>query len=241
MKRYLPLIIIAGVLAVALGAGLVLWRSSKQDASTTQPFAETTPTPTPIVAQTPTPNASPTAPPVQAGLGAEHFRGGANAKVTLEEYGDYQCPPCGGLFQELKTIEKEYGNQIRFVFRHFPLQGHRHAMTAARAAEAAGLQGHFWEMHDMIYQNQLSWSPVDDARSVFIQYAANLNLDVARFTRDMDSQEVAARVNADYARGSALGIEGTPAVFVNGRQMNPNAVTSDGIRLALDYVLGKRR
>jgi protein-disulfide isomerase len=239
MKRYLPFIIIIGVLGVALGAGVTLWRSSKQDTSASQPFTQVTPAPTASQAATPQQVSGP--PSTQSGLAAEHVRGGTTAKVTLEEYGDYQCPPCGGLFQELKTIEKEYGNQMRFVFRHFPLQGHRHALTAAFAAEAAGLQGHFWEMHDMIYQNQLSWSPADDARTVFLQYARSLNLDLERFKRDMDSPEVAARVKADYDRGVALGVNGTPAVFINGRQMNPDAVTSDGIRLALDFVLGKKK
>jgi protein-disulfide isomerase len=141
----------------------------------------------------------------------------------------------------LKTLEKEYGDQMRFVFRHFPLQGHKHAFIAAHAAEAAGKQGRFWEMHDMIYQNQLSWSPAPDARPVFLQYARDLNLDIDRFTRDMDSPEVATRVMADYDRGSSLGVNGTPAIFINGRQMNPNVVTPDGLRMALDYVLGKKK
>jgi protein-disulfide isomerase len=241
MKRYLPLIIIVGVLSVALGAGVTLYRSSKQTGSAnTQPFAQQS-TPTPIASQTSTP-------PNQLAINQEgptssgpiHERGGPDAKVVLEEYGDYQCPPCGLLFHDLKTIEKEYGTQIRFVFRHFPLQGHVHAQTAAHAAEAAGLQGHFWEMHDMIYQNQLSWSPATDARTVFIQYARDLNLDVARFTRDMDSPQVAARVNSDYQRGVSLGVNGTPTVYINGRQVNPNVVTLDGLRSALNYMLGKK-
>jgi protein-disulfide isomerase len=171
----------------------------------------------------------------------EHSRGNAKAKVTLEEYGDYQCPPCGALFYELKTIEKEYGDQLRFVFHHFPLQGHKHAALAAHAAEAAGLQGHFWEMHDMIYQNQLSWAPAEDARPVFIKYAHDLNLDVNRFARDIDSPEVATRVIADYERGVALGVGGTPSIFINGRQVNPDMLTPEGLRMALDYVLGKKK
>ena len=239
MKRYLPLIIIVGVLSVAIVAGVTLWRSSKQANTTTQPFTQATPTTS--GSQSPTPNKNPIAQPAGTGTGDAHGRGSANAKITLEEYGDYQCPPCGLLFHELKTIEKEYGGQMRFVFRHFPLQGHKHARIAAHAAEAAGLQGRFWEMHDMIYQNQLSWSPVGDARPVFLQYAQDLGLDVERFTRDIDSPAVAARVTADYDRGIAQGVSGTPTLFMNGRQMNPNAVTIDGLRMALDYVLGKKK
>jgi len=170
-----------------------------------------------------------------------HVRGAANAKVTLEEYGDYQCPPCGLLFHDLKAIEKEYGSQMRFVFRHFPLSGHIHARTAAHAAEAAGLQGRFWEMHDMIYQNQMSWSSAVDARSFFIQYARDLRLDVDRFTRDMNSPEVAARVTSDYDRGMSLGVTGTPTIYMNGQLVNSAAYTPDGLRKGLDYLLGKAK
>lgn len=241
MKRYLPLIIIVGVLSVALVAGVTLWRSSKQESSNVQPFAQSTP----AQSATSQPTAT-TKPPVPqsgqtAAAATAHVRGGAEAKVTLEEYGDYQCPPCGILFHDLKTIEKEYGSRMRFIFRHFPLSGHVHARTAAHAAEAASLQGKFWEMHEMIYQNQASWSPASDARPVFLQYASTLGLDIDRFTRDMDSPEVAARVKADYDRGSALGVNGTPAVFMNGQMVNPDAVTPQGLRKALDYLLGKTK
>jgi protein-disulfide isomerase len=241
MKRYLPFAIIAGVLVIALAGGLFFYRSSQQPKSPSQSFTQSSPTatpalqpgrgaPTPVVQQAPTDYAN------------AHARGGANAKATLEEYGDYQCPPCGYLFHELKTLEKEYGDEMRFVFRHYPLPNiHKHAVMAAQAAEAAGLQGKFWEMHDLLYQNQLSWSPVDDARPVFLQYARDLKLDVDRFTRDMESAEVAARVRADSERGSALKVEGTPTIFINGRQLRPEAMTQEGLRMALDYVLGKKR
>jgi protein-disulfide isomerase len=245
MKRYLPLLIIVGVLSVALGAGVTLFRSAKQAGSTAQTFTQPTASPTPVSTSPASPAGSPNQMSIsQAGpmpTGPLHERGGSDAKVMLEEYGDYQCPPCGMLFHDLKTIEKEYGTQIRFVFRHFPLSGHPHARTAAHAAEAAALQGHFWEMHDMIYQNQLSWSPATDARTVFVQYARDLKLDVDRFTRDMDSPEVAARVESDYQRGVSLGVSGTPTIFINNREVNPNVVTLDGLRAALNYMLGKKK
>jgi protein-disulfide isomerase len=237
MKRYLPFAIIAGVLVVALAGGAVLWRSSQQ--TPTQPFAQ--PSPTANVPQSGQGNNATISQPATTGPDNPHMRGGANSKVTLEEYGDYQCPPCGALYPDLKTIEKEYGDQLRFVFRQFPLQMHKHAFVAAHAAEAANLQGHFWEMHDMLYQNQLSWSAAEDARPVFIQYAQMLGLNVDRFTRDMDSQEVAARVMADIARGKAAGVEGTPTVFINGRQLRPEVVTLEGLRMALDFTLGKKK
>ena len=87
-----------------------------------------------------------------------HIRGGATAPVTLEEYGDFQCQPCGRFYPVLKAAEQEYGNRLRVIFRHMPLRKHELAPLAARAAEAAGLQGRFWEMHDMLYENSLRWT-----------------------------------------------------------------------------------
>jgi len=242
MKRYLPFVIIAGVLIAALAGGAVYWRSANKTPE--QPFTEASPTPTQPAtgnaAQIPSPTSDTGPKSAPAGPGGLHVRGGANAKVTLEEYGDYQCPPCGALSPELKSIEKEYGDQIRFVFRHYPLQIHKHAFVAAHAAEAASLQGHFWEMHDIIYQNQMSWSVAEDARPIFIQYARMLKLDVDRFTRDIDSPEVASAALADLERGKSAGVEGTPTVLINGRQLRPEVVTPDGLRVALNFVLGKK-
>lgn len=238
MKRYLPFIIIGGVLAVALGVGLALYKSAKKPVTASESLADATPSP-----NLQPPGGGPRVPISQtSGPSAEgaHVRGPANAKVTMEEYGDYQCPSCGVLFYELKKIEKEYGEQMRFVFRHFPLQGHKHALLAAHAAEAASQQGRFWEMHDQIYTNQAGWSSADDARPFFIQYARNIGLDVDRFTRDLDSPAVAARVQADYERGVQVKVEGTPTLFLNGRQLRPEAYTPEGLRMALDFMLGKR-
>ncbi|PYS46560.1 MAG: disulfide bond formation protein DsbA [Acidobacteria bacterium] len=222
---------------------MALWKSSKQaqEQPAGQQFAQSTPqaSPSQVAQATQTPAATP---PVQLPPDNPHARGGPNAKVTLDEYGDYQCPPCGALYPELKTLEKDYGDQVRFVFHQFPLQTvHKHAELAAHAAEAAALQGHFWEMHDMLYQNQLSWSVAEDARPVFIQYARMLGLDVDRFTRDLDGYEVKSRVDTDIERGKSLGVQGTPTVFINGRQLKPEVMTDDGLRLALDYMLGKKK
>lgn len=218
---------------------MTLWRSSKQAGDAAQPF--TSPTQPPAPTQTATANGTPGPQTGQAPPASVHVRGAANAKVTLEEYGDYQCPPCGVLFHDLKALEKEYASQMRFVFRHYPLSIHPHARTAAHAAEAAGLQGKFWEMHDMIYQNQLTWSPAVDARSFFVQYARDLKLDIDRFNKDMESPEVDARVTADFERGVSFGVGGTPTVFMNGQMVNPTAVTPEGLRKGLDYLLGKAK
>jgi protein-disulfide isomerase len=233
MKRYLPFAIIAGVLIIALAGGVLLFRSSDQTNLATQPFSQPT-------ATAAGPRISPS-PPLPSGPDNPHVRGGASAKVTLEEYGDYQCPPCGALYPELRTIEKEYGDQVRFVFRQFPLEMHKHAFEAAHAVEAAALQGHFWEMHDLLYQNQNNWAVLEDVRPVFIQYATDLKLNVDRFTKDIDSQEVATLVTTDIERGKAMGVIGTPTLFINGRQLRPEVVTPDGLHKALDYMLGKSK
>lgn len=243
MKRYLPFVIIAGVLIIALAGGALLWNTTKQPSSNspnlaTQPFTQP-------AANTNAPQPSAPCDPNTAqpppGPDNPHTRGNANAKVTLEEYGDYQCPSCVALYPELRNIEKDYGDQLRFVFRQFPLDMHKHALEAARAAEAAALQGHFWEMHDLIYQHQPTWSIADDVRPIFTQYATDLKLDVARFTRDWDSPEVAARVAADVARGKALCVMGTPTIIINGRQLRAETTTPEYIRKALDYMLGKSK
>ncbi|HEX8708591.1 MAG TPA: thioredoxin domain-containing protein [Pyrinomonadaceae bacterium] len=237
MKRYLPFAIITGVLAVAIVAGVSLYRSSQKSQADSAPFSQTGGSGsgrTPLTAVPPQVSVPPGADPPRV-------RGAAAAKVTIEEFGDYQCPPCGLLFHDLKSVEKEYGDQLRLVFRHNPLPSiHKHALVAARAAEAAGLQDRFWEMHDLIYENQLKWTTAEDVRPIFIQYARDLGLDADRFTRDLDNPEVGARVAADLRRGQAMGVEGTPTLFVNGRQLRPELMTADGLRKVIDFMLGKK-
>ena len=156
MRRSLPLAIIGAVLILAIGGGLMLFkRKQQQQPSQTSPIV-------PIVQETPSASETPGAletpgRPVQtqANSTAEqlHIRGGATARVTLEEYGDFQCQPCGRLFPVLTAVEQDYGDRLRVIFRHMPLKKHEHALVAAHAAEAAGLQGRFWEMHDLLFQN----------------------------------------------------------------------------------------
>lgn len=244
MKRYLPFAIIAIVFAGAVAGGIALWKSSKQAQQPSQPFTTSTPAATPAATGA-TPGSTAQTPDAGTGVALPpdnpHARGGTSAKVTLDEYGDYQCPPCGALYPELKILEKDYGDRVRFVFHQYPLSIHKHAEQAAHAAEAAALQNHFWEMHDMLYQNQLSWSVADDVRPIFLQYARTLGLDVNRFERDMDSPDVAERVKTDMARGQSMGVQGTPTVFINGRQLKPEVMTDQGLRTALDYMLGIKK
>jgi protein-disulfide isomerase len=237
MRRYLPFAIIGAVLAIAVASVLLLTR--KTDKAGASQFASA-PSPNASPSGASTSGASPYAPLGATTPGAQppHTRGGANAPVTLEEFGDYQCPPCGALFRELKKIESEYGDRMRLIFRHYPIvDRHKNALTAAHAVEAAGLQNKFWEMHDRIYETQIDWAEKDDARAIFTNYARELRLDVERFTRDMDGVEADARINADRKRAAALGVQGTPTLFVNGRQLKPEAMTPELMRKAIDFML----
>ena len=235
MRRYLPFAIIGAVLAIAVASVLLLTRSPNKAGE-----SQFTASPSPKAS---TSGASPYAPLGANAPGAQppHVRGGATAAVTLEEFGDYQCPPCGALFRELNKIEVEYGERLRLIFRHYPIaERHKNAMAAAQAVEAAGLQNKFWEMHDRIYETQADWAEKDDARAIFTNYARGLGLDVERFTRDMDAPEVDARITADRRRAAALGVQGTPTLFVNGRQLRPEAMTPELMRQAIDTMLGQR-
>lgn len=159
--------------------------------------------------------------PVEPGAEPAHAQGNASAPVTLEEFGDFECPPCGMLHPVLKAMEAEFGSaKLRVIFREFPLvPTHVHALAAARAAEAAGLQGKFWEMHDMIYEHQKDWHDAFDVRPIFESYATKIGLDLEQFRRDNSSEIVERRIFLDGKRAHSLGVKGTPTVFLNGREV----------------------
>ncbi len=141
-------------------------------------------------------------------------RGPADAAVTLLEYGDFECPFCGQAFWELKQLEEAAGDKVRFVFRHFPLaQAHPHAGLAAEAAEAAGAQGKFWEMHDTLFTHQNALDLSD-----LLGYADDLELDGARFTRDLQAHRFLPKVRRDFMEGVRSGVNGTPSIFINGHR-----------------------
>lgn len=234
-RRYLPFVIIGAVLAVAVGAAVVLTRSNSSGTA-----ANSGNTPAPAAAGSSP--ASPSTPRRMPLPGAQppHSVGPANAPVTLEEFGDFQCPPCGRLHPVVQKIEKDYGDRLRFVFRHYPLQQiHKNAFTAARAAEAAGMQGRFWEMHDLIFDNQAQWAESPEPRTVFMDYARRAGLNVEKFRTDMESQAAADRVMADMQRGNSLGVSGTPTFIVNGRELpGVEALQESYLRAQIDQALG---
>lgn len=144
----------------------------------------------------------------------DHVRGPGSAPLTLVEYGDFECPHCGRAYGVVKDLEEELGTQLRVVFRHFPLATiHPFAELAAQAAEAAGEQGKFWEMHDILFENQEALAPEN-----LIEYAQALALDLADFEEALRSGRHVPRVKEDFISGVRSGVNGTPAFFVNGQR-----------------------
>jgi len=142
---------------------------------------------------------------------SDHSAGGAAARVTLVEYGDYQCPFCGQAYPLVKAIQRQMGSSLHFVFRNFPLtNAHPFAEAAAEAAEAAASQGRFWEMHDLLYENQASLGP-----ELLVEAASSLKLDAKLFMRDLEERKYKERVRRDFMGGVRSGVNGTPGFFVN--------------------------
>jgi protein-disulfide isomerase len=159
----------------------------------------------------------------------DHAQGPADARVTLVEYGDFECPDCGRAYPVVKAVQKALGPNLRFVFRHFPLPAsHPHALAAAEAAEAAGAQGRFWEMHDRLYEHQTALED-DDLR----RHARKVGLDLDRFEQEMRLHPYEGRVRQDLASGAASHVQGTPTLFINGtRYDGPRDRTSLIVALA---------
>lgn len=150
----------------------------------------------------------------------DHSFGDPEAKVVLVEFGDFQCPACANYYPIVKQIEANFKDSVRLVFRHFPLTNtHPNAMAASQAAEAAGLQGKFWEMHDLLYENQSDWSSLPSPRNTFMAYAGRLSLNVDRFQKDMDSEAVTAAIRFGVESGNRSAILGTPTFFMNGQKI----------------------
>jgi len=213
-RTLLPLVLIGAALVAALAAGAWYFSASRQGAGQV----------------------------AEGERGAEPARalGAESAPVVLEEFGDYQCPPCAQVFPEVEAIKREYGDRLRFVFRHYPVTRiHPHALLAAHAAEAAGLQGKFWEMHRALYENQQIWSRTADPRPLFESYAGRINLDLERFRRDIGGREADARVVADHRRAQSLGVDSTPTFFLNGRKLPPASGTGRELRARIERELSR--
>ena len=169
-----------------------------------------------------------------------HVRGPANAAVTLEEFGDFQCPPCGAMEGPLQQIERDYASSLRVIFRNFPFTIHEHAHEAAYAAEAAGLQGRFWEMHDLLYREQSVWAKSSDVQSLFDAYAGMIGLNLERFKKDVSGEQVKAKVEGDRKRGEALGVRNTPTIFINDESVPPTSLNPTALRAAVDAAVKEK-
>jgi protein-disulfide isomerase len=210
MKRYLPFIIVAVVGLMTFGGGYALYRAKKP------------------------------AKLKDAAASGIHLRGKASAPVTIEEFGDFQCPPCGVMAGILKKLEDDEGAKVRVIFHHFPLAVHVHARAASLAAEAAQEQGHFWEMHDVLYKEQGLWAKAPEVEALFEGYARSIGLDVERFKKDLTKPEVAARVDADQKLGSSRGVTSTPTLFVNNVALKPDAMSAAALHKAVETAIEEK-
>lgn len=146
----------------------------------------------------------------------DHVQGTSSASIEIVEFGDYQCPHCGHAFPIIKEIQETFGDQIKFVFRNFPLkESHEFAFPAAIAAESAGLQNKFWEMHDAIYENQ--YRLADD---LFEELAESIGLDLDQFNKDSESESILKKVEDDFESGIRSGVNGTPSFYVNNKKFD---------------------
>lgn len=162
---------------------------------------------------------------------------GVDDGLLLVEYSDFQCPACAVYQPIVKQVMEEYSQQVTFVYRHFPLRSnHPNAQLAAQAAEAAGWQDKFWEMHDKLFAQQDQWSDLKDPTEQFIAYAGELDLAVEQFTSDLTSQEVINKVDDNYTSGLSAGVDSTPSFFINGTKIKA-PTTLDGWRQVLDLEL----
>jgi protein-disulfide isomerase len=166
----------------------------------------------------------------ESGNIADHIEGKTDSKVVLIEYGDYQCPSCGSAYPNVNTLMNEYSDRVALIFRNFPLTSiHPNAKVAAASAEAAGLQGKYWEMHNVLYENQKSWETLDATKRVdaFVGYANQLGLDTTKFKTDLSSTDINKKITYDMTLGKANGVDATPTFFLNGKKLDE--ATAGGI------------
>jgi protein-disulfide isomerase len=206
--------IIFSVVVVAVLAGLVVWTRMTN----------------PPIDISSIENNSVVAASSQNGNIADHTKGSDTKEILFIEYGDFQCPSCGGAHPQVNALMEEYGDKITFVFRNFPLTAiHPNARAASAVAEAAGLQGKYWEMHDMLYSKQNEWSGLDPSQrtSIFNNFATLLSLDMDKFTADLASKEVNQKISFDLALGKKAAVSATPSFFLNGTKLDET--TASGI------------
>lgn len=226
-----PLLIIGGVLLVVIVGGVWFYQSSASNPN--KPLAGNSNKGATSQA-TPPKNLSPGAIP-------PNFKGAENSPVVIEEFADFQCPACAGIHPTMNEIAGIYGSRIKFIYRNFPLPMHNKAYDAAVAAEAAGMQGKFWDMQNLLFQNQKNWENASDHRQIFEGYAQTLDLDVEKFKADMASTVAKQRVDADLLRGRSMGVSQTPSVYINGRLIPYESVDVPNLKTVIDVELKNKQ
>jgi protein-disulfide isomerase len=164
-------------------------------------------------------------------------KGSPEAPITIVEYLDFECEACRVYYQITKQLSEQYKDKVRFVVRYFPLPNHKNSLTSALAVEAAGRQGKFWEMHDILYENQTVWGEKQiSTPEVFVEYATKIGLDMEKYKNDIKTQEVKDRINRDKNEATSLGIQGTPTFFINGEKI-PNPKGYDDFKSLIDGLM----
>ena len=157
-------------------------------------------------------------------------------KANLVEFADYECPACGAMYPVLKQLLNQYPGELNLIYRNFPIPGHLNEMPAALAAEAAGRQGKFWEMHDLIFESQQKWVDLQDPTSYFASIAQSLGLDMVKFGKDLADPTLKQRITDDAADADKLGVTGTPTMFLNGKKLDLKSY--DDLKTQIDAAIG---
>jgi len=207
-KLFKPVVIIILAVGVAAGAAVFLSRGAEKR------------------------NDNPNTPQHVEIKGSVHIRGPQNAQLTLVEFGDYECPVCGAWHPFVKELLNRYPQQLRLEFHHYPLVSvHPNAMAGAMAAEAAGEQGKYWEMHDALLEHQREWGESPNPEPMFLGLASGLGLDVNQFRQSLHSPALQSKILQDVTQAQDLHIEGTPTFFINGEQIHPKLSMEDLVQL----------
>jgi len=233
-KSNTPMLIIVGVLVVAALGGWWFYSSSKSapgSAANSNTAANTTTKP------------KTNAIPPNAPLGAQppNQAGSPSAAVRIEEFADFQCGACATANPIMNEIKSMYGSRIHFVFRNYPLAipAHSKAYDAAVAAEAAGMQGKFWDMQNLLFQNQQAWSTADTYKQMWKDYAQRIGLDVPKWETDMIGLGAKGRVDEDLKRGKAIGVSSTPTIYINGNMVPYSEMNVQSLKTIIDVELQK--
>ncbi|HQZ96199.1 MAG TPA: thioredoxin domain-containing protein [Pyrinomonadaceae bacterium] len=233
-KSNTPFLIIGGVLVVALIGAWYLYSTSKSGTANSNVAKNTNSNTAPKDKDKIPPNAPP-------GASPPNMVGSQAATVTLEEFADFQCGSCAAAHPVMNEIKSLYGSRIKFVYRNYPLSipAHDKAYEASVAAEAAGLQGKFWDLQNLLFTNQQAWTAAPTYKQMWKGYAEKIGIDVAKWESDMAGIAAKGRVDADLARGKAIGVNSTPTLYINGISVPYAEMSVPKLKVIIDGELQK--